>query len=122
MLSYPEADKRGKYLGIWAAMRNSGAIAGGAINFGNNSKNSAGGGVAWSTYLIFIGFGECLIAIREVHADPVCRGLWRYHLLDAISNQEGQAVRRYQSPHVAKHVLDGRTQGIDAASQEPKGG
>lgn len=57
MLSYPEADKRGKYLGIWVAMRNSGTIAGGAINFGNNSKDTSSGGVAWSTYLIFIGFG-----------------------------------------------------------------
>jgi len=58
MLSYPHPDDRGKYLSIWAAMRNSGAVVGGAINFSNNSKNKKAGGIAWSTYLIFIAFGE----------------------------------------------------------------
>jgi hypothetical protein len=57
MLSYPQAHERGKYLGIWTAMRNSGSIIGGAINFGNNHKNSAAGGIAWSTYIVFIAFG-----------------------------------------------------------------
>ncbi|WWC58580.1 uncharacterized protein I303_101123 [Kwoniella dejecticola CBS 10117] len=58
MLSYPHVHERGKYLGIWSAMRNSGSVVGGAINFSNNSKASSAGGIAWSTYLIFIGF-EC---------------------------------------------------------------
>jgi MFS family permease len=56
MLSYPTAQDRGKYLGIWTSMRNAGSIVGGAINFGNNHTNSSAGGVAWSTYLIFVGF------------------------------------------------------------------
>ena len=39
-------------------MRNSGSILGGAINFSTNYATSSAGGIAWSTYLIFIGFGK----------------------------------------------------------------
>ncbi|EFX05847.1 membrane protein [Grosmannia clavigera kw1407] len=56
MLSYPHQDDRGLYLGIWSAMRNSGSVIGGAINFGTNYSRSSAGGIAWSTYLIFVGF------------------------------------------------------------------
>ncbi|KAK6905648.1 hypothetical protein I203_106478 [Kwoniella mangroviensis CBS 8507] len=58
MLSYPHVHERGRYLGIWSAMRNSGSVMGGAINFSTNNTQSSSGGIAWSTYLIFIGF-EC---------------------------------------------------------------
>ncbi|KAJ4346324.1 uncharacterized protein N0V89_010253 [Didymosphaeria variabile] len=58
MLSYPSPEDRGFYLGIWSAMRNSGSVIGGAINFSNNHSQSTGGGIAWVTYLIFLGF-EC---------------------------------------------------------------
>ncbi|KAF2171625.1 hypothetical protein M409DRAFT_63263 [Zasmidium cellare ATCC 36951] len=49
-------DDRGFYLGIWSAIRNSGSVIGGAINFSTNYKDSSAGGIAWSTYLIFVGF------------------------------------------------------------------
>lgn len=58
MLSYPDHNDRGLFLGIWSAMRNSGSIIGGAINFSTNYSSSGGGGIAWSTYLVFVGFGE----------------------------------------------------------------
>ncbi|OCF32125.1 membrane protein [Kwoniella heveanensis BCC8398] len=58
MLSYPHLHERGKYLGIWSAMRNSGSVIGGAINFSTNYSTDSAGGIAWSTYLIFVGF-EC---------------------------------------------------------------
>lgn len=58
MLSYPNQDDRGLYLGIWSAMRSSGSVIGGAINFSTNYATSSAGGIAWSTYLIFVGF-EC---------------------------------------------------------------
>jgi hypothetical protein len=45
-------------IGIWSAMRNSGSIIGGAINFSTNYSDSSAGGIAWSTYLIFVGFGQ----------------------------------------------------------------
>ena len=58
MLAYPPQDDRGFYLGIWSAMRNSGSVIGGAINFSTNNTRASAGGIAWSTYLIFVGFGE----------------------------------------------------------------
>ncbi|WWC64898.1 uncharacterized protein I303_107512 [Kwoniella dejecticola CBS 10117] len=58
MLSYPHVHERGRYLAIWSAMRNSGSVIGGVINFVNNYKLDSAGGIMWSTYLIFIGF-EC---------------------------------------------------------------
>ncbi|KAM0722871.1 hypothetical protein Q7P37_001069 [Cladosporium fusiforme] len=58
MLSYPHPEDRGFYLGIWSAMRSSGSVIGGAINFSTNYDRSNAGGIAWSTYLIFIAF-EC---------------------------------------------------------------
>ncbi|KFY39273.1 hypothetical protein V495_06039, partial [Pseudogymnoascus sp. VKM F-4514 (FW-929)] len=57
MLSYPHLNDRGLFLGIWSAMRNTGSIVGGSINFYTNYKRSSAGGIAWSTYLIFVGFG-----------------------------------------------------------------
>lgn len=39
-------------------MRNTGSVLGGAVNFSNNYTRSKAGGIAWSTYLIFVGF-EC---------------------------------------------------------------
>lgn len=57
MLSYPQQDERGFYLGIWSAMRNSGSIVGGAINFAKNRDNPRAGGIASSTYLLFVALG-----------------------------------------------------------------
>ncbi|PCD32533.1 hypothetical protein AU210_008781 [Fusarium oxysporum f. sp. radicis-cucumerinum] len=64
MLSYPLANDRGFYLGVWSAIRNSGSVIGGAISFSNNHSDSKAGGVAWSTYLVFIAFdgSEVMIA------------------------------------------------------------
>ncbi|KAL5603968.1 hypothetical protein FOVSG1_006718 [Fusarium oxysporum f. sp. vasinfectum] len=72
MLSYPQADDRGFYLGIWSAMRNSGSVIGGAINFSNNHSEANAGGVAWSTYLIFVAF-ECTGVIWTLLLSPTRR-------------------------------------------------
>ena len=53
-MGYPEPNKRGRYLAYWLAFRNAGSILGGAINLGLNVKNSKGGSVSSSTYLVFI--------------------------------------------------------------------
>lgn len=66
MLSYPPPDDRGFYLGVWSAMRNSGSVIGGAINFSTNSEEASAGGIAWSTYLIFVGFGEFCFSFLEI--------------------------------------------------------
>ncbi|KAJ5362552.1 hypothetical protein N7541_003396 [Penicillium brevicompactum] len=72
MLSYPQQDDRGFYLGIWSAMRSSGSVMGGAINFSTNYSKSSEGGIAWSTYLIFVGF-ECTGVIWAFLLSPTQR-------------------------------------------------
>lgn len=54
MLSYPEAEKRGKYLAYWLCYRNSGSILGGAINLAFNAKGSRTGKLDWRTYIVFV--------------------------------------------------------------------
>lgn len=39
-------------------MRSSGSLIGGAINFSTNYDRASAGGIAVSTYLIFVAFGE----------------------------------------------------------------
>ncbi|TIC93835.1 UNC93-like protein 2 [Colletotrichum higginsianum] len=53
-------------------MRNSGSVIGGAINFSNNYSRANAGGIAWSTYLIFIGF-ECTGVIWAIFLSPTRR-------------------------------------------------
>ncbi|KPM38723.1 hypothetical protein AK830_g7843 [Neonectria ditissima] len=54
MLSYPEADKRGKYLAYWLCFRNSGGILGGIINLAFNAKGKTTGKLDWRTYIVFV--------------------------------------------------------------------
>ncbi|KAF9881471.1 major facilitator superfamily transporter [Colletotrichum karsti] len=72
MLSYPKPNDRGFYLGIWSAMRNSGSVMGGAINFSTNYSKGSAGGIAWSTYLIFVAF-ECTGVIWAFLLSPTAR-------------------------------------------------
>ncbi|KUI72315.1 UNC93-like protein 2 [Cytospora mali] len=72
MLSYPPPNDRGFFLGIWSAMRNSGSVIGGAINFSTNYSRASSGGIAWSTYLIFVGF-ECTGVIWAFLLSPTKR-------------------------------------------------
>ncbi|TVY61314.1 UNC93-like protein 2 [Fusarium oxysporum f. sp. cubense] len=53
-------------------MRNSGSVIGGAINLSNNHSDSKAGGVAWSTYLVFIAF-ECTGLIWAFLLSPTRR-------------------------------------------------
>ncbi|KFX86343.1 hypothetical protein V490_09115, partial [Pseudogymnoascus sp. VKM F-3557] len=57
---------------IWSAMRNTGSIVGGSINFYTNYKRSSAGGIAWSTYLIFVGF-ECTGVIWALMLSPTSK-------------------------------------------------
>lgn len=72
MLSYPHQDDRGFYLGVWSAMRNSGSVIGGAINFATNYSASDAGGIGWSTYLIFVAL-ECTGVIWAFLLSPTVR-------------------------------------------------
>ncbi|KAG6865707.1 hypothetical protein C0991_012523 [Blastosporella zonata] len=54
VLAYPEHRKRGRYLAIWLAFKNSGQIVGGAINLGVNIHRSTGGKISYATLLAFV--------------------------------------------------------------------
>ncbi|KAH6975168.1 major facilitator superfamily domain-containing protein [Ilyonectria sp. MPI-CAGE-AT-0026] len=54
MLSYPEPDKRGRYLAYWLCFRNSGGILGGIINLAFNAKGKRTGKLDWRTYIVFV--------------------------------------------------------------------
>ncbi|KAG6910232.1 hypothetical protein DXG01_012367 [Tephrocybe rancida] len=54
VLAYPEHSKRGRYLAIWLAFKNSGQIVGGSINLGVNVHRSTGGKISYTTLLAFV--------------------------------------------------------------------
>jgi MFS family permease len=108
MMSYPDMNERGRYLGIWSAMRNSGSVVGGAINFVTNHKDSGHGGIAWSTYLIFIGFGgySVLPKIRPRGGNSADRRVHRCRLGWAVvANPQGPTVQRRPCPSVGERLL-----------------
>ena len=53
-------------------MRNSGAIIGGVINFANNANMATAGGVAISTYLIFLAYVPTLSTFTSSEVPPLC--------------------------------------------------
>ncbi|ETS86006.1 hypothetical protein PFICI_04031 [Pestalotiopsis fici W106-1] len=54
MLSYPEPERRGRYLAYWLTYRNSGSILGGIINLAFNYKGASTGKLDWRTYIVFV--------------------------------------------------------------------
>ncbi|KAF3061633.1 UNC93-like protein 2 [Daldinia childiae] len=54
MLSYPEPEKRGRYLAYWLSYRNSGSILGGIINLAFNYGGKTTGKLDWRTYIVFV--------------------------------------------------------------------
>ncbi|CAG9944844.1 unnamed protein product [Clonostachys rosea f. rosea IK726] len=63
ILSYPEHAKRGRYLALWLAFKNSGQLIGGAINLGLNANRSTGGKVSYVTILVFVGLQALAVPI-----------------------------------------------------------
>lgn len=79
MVSYPEPWKRGRYLSMWLAYRNSGSILGGSINLAFSESKYAvltreaddldysgnrTGSLDYRTFIVFV-------ALRESISDPV---------------------------------------------------
>ncbi|PWN90194.1 MFS general substrate transporter [Acaromyces ingoldii] len=54
VLSYPEPNRRGKYLALWIVSRNLGQLVGGAINLAVNKPNNAAGSVSPKVYIVFM--------------------------------------------------------------------
>ncbi|KAJ4291011.1 hypothetical protein N0V90_010207 [Kalmusia sp. IMI 367209] len=50
-VGYPEAEKRGRYVGIWMGIRQMGPLVGGAISLALNIKTKEKGKVTYTTYL-----------------------------------------------------------------------
>jgi hypothetical protein len=49
MLSYPEPEKRGRYLAYWLTYRNSGSILGSFVNLAFKYKGASTGKLDWRT-------------------------------------------------------------------------
>ncbi|KAI1660677.1 MFS general substrate transporter [Daldinia decipiens] len=91
MLSYPEPEKRGRYLAYWLSYRNSGSILGGIINLAFNYQGKTTGKLDWITYIVFVAL-QCLGPVCSLLLTPpekvVRRNGSRVHLLDRISDLE----------------------------------
>lgn len=70
VLSYPEHAKRGRYLALWLAFKNSGQLIGGAINLGLNADRSTGGKVSWVTLLVFVVLQACALPLSFLLSPP----------------------------------------------------
>lgn len=70
VLSYPEHAKRGRYLALWLAFKNSGQLIGGAINLGLNAKTSTAGKVNYVTLLVFVVLQACALPLSFLLSPP----------------------------------------------------
>ncbi|KAK3676542.1 hypothetical protein LTR78_003818 [Recurvomyces mirabilis] len=109
MMSYPRLEDRGFYLGIWTAMRNSGSVIGGAINFSTDSEKSSAGGIATSTYLIFLAI-QCTGVIWALLLSPTRvirrRDGQKVPMAEMISwKQEFKALWRFMQRRTSLYML-----------------
>ncbi|GAA6042160.1 hypothetical protein JCM8097_004991 [Rhodosporidiobolus ruineniae] len=70
ILSYPEPEKRGRYLSVWLFFKNSGQILAGAINLGTNIHRSTGGKVNYKTLITFIALQVVAIPVAFLISPP----------------------------------------------------
>ena len=70
VLSYPEYAKRGRYLALWLAFKNSGQLIGGAINLGLNASRSGAGKVSYVTILVFVGLQASAVPFSFALSPP----------------------------------------------------
>lgn len=54
ILSYPESDRKGRYISYWLMYRVMGQLVGGAINLGLNVNDSEAGSLAPNTFIVFV--------------------------------------------------------------------
>ncbi|OTB00538.1 hypothetical protein M426DRAFT_75715 [Hypoxylon sp. CI-4A] len=91
MLSYPEPEKRGRYLAYWLSYRNSGSILGGIINLAFNYRGRSTGKLDWRTYIVFVVL-QCLGPACSFLLTPpekvVRRNGTRIHLAERIPDLE----------------------------------
>ncbi|KAH8657863.1 major facilitator superfamily domain-containing protein [Xylariales sp. PMI_506] len=91
MLSYPEPEKRGRYLAYWLSYRNSGSILGGIINLAFNYQGKSTGKLDWRTYIVFVVlqcFGPAVALFLSAPEKIVRRNGTRVQLTERISNAD----------------------------------
>ncbi|KAG5639098.1 hypothetical protein H0H81_007042 [Sphagnurus paluster] len=93
VLSYPEHKKRGRYLAVWLAFKNSGQIVGGAITLGLNIHKSTGGKVSYATLLAFV--------VLQVLAFPVAFAISNPH---KVQREDGTKVKIDQVTSNAEQI------------------
>lgn len=86
-------------------------MIGGAINFSTNHTDSKGGGIAWATYLIFVGFGTVGFSNFISPMLMIARMLW-IHLGSFVVNDVKSAPQGQQpSQHECRGLVEGRISG-----------
>ncbi|KAF9005977.1 major facilitator superfamily domain-containing protein [Cyathus striatus] len=93
VLAYPEHKKRGRYLAIWLAFKNSGQIVGGAINLGVNVNRATGGKISYATLLAFV--------VLQVPAFPISFLLSNPEL---VQREDGTKVKVEKKTSTAEQV------------------
>ncbi|KAK1498930.1 hypothetical protein CCUS01_02550 [Colletotrichum cuscutae] len=83
MISYPEDQKRGRYLAYWLAYRNGGSIVGGAINLAFNATGKTTGKLDYRTYIVFVAL-QCLGPFVAMLLSPP----------DKVQRQDGRKVAK----------------------------
>lgn len=94
-------------------MRSSGSVIGGAINFATNYSTSSVGGIAPSTYLIFIGFGKSTAKSRgyargcKSLTKTQYRMLWLHLGFPPLPHQTRAAPQWRKNRYAGKDQLEG---------------
>ena len=88
--------------GIWSAMRNTGSVIGGAINFSTNYDRAGSGGIAWTTYLIFVGFGKLYAVARHSCANNIQNVLDSYGRFFCLQLQKCVAAMAAKFPYLVE--------------------
>ncbi|GAA5859234.1 hypothetical protein JCM8547_008928 [Rhodosporidiobolus lusitaniae] len=70
VLSYPSPEKKGRYLALWLASKNSGQLLAGCINLGTNIHRSTGGKVNYKTLISFIALQVFAIPVAFLVSPP----------------------------------------------------
>lgn len=107
-------------------MRNSGSVMGGAINFSTNYSKANAGGIAWSTYLIFVGFGKHSSRHAQTRLGTCSNTAHdRMHWDDLgpppFPHQARTSPQRRKDPHGQQYQLEERTHCVVEALAAQKG-
>lgn len=104
-VGYPEEAKRGKYVGIWMAIRQCGPLIGGAISLALNANTAHRGKVSYNTYLGLIAISAlgapCALLLSQPGKVIRSDGTRVPHLQTTTISKEARAIwRQLKSPYL----------------------